>query len=366
MQNYQNLLKDILDHGHDHIDRTGIGRRSIFGTQLRFDLSDGSFPLETTRFISEKVVIAETLMFIGGHTNTAFLNEHGVKIWDPWAIHDQTVVNYVEKLVQAGFVKPEAAPFMIENFNPESIGEIGPMYGFFWRHWPTLAQNIHREAVIRKVSDLPSDFVNTLSQVYADLTEEAKKETSLDDFLLIHYYSSVDQLNELILNLKNDPFSSRHVVTAFNPEYTPVPGFTPDENILIGKGCLMPCHFAFQCFVLPAKEQGGKLRLSLMWSQRSVDSAVGLPYNIASYALLLKLLAHCTDMDAYELIFSGGDTHLYLPHLETVQEQLSREPLPSPTLWLNPDKKDLFAFTFDDIKVNDYQHHPKLKYDIFV
>lgn len=365
MKEYLEILKEIKDHGHDHSDRTGTGRRSVFSIQKRFNLANG-FPMATTRYVNPMLPIAEILMFISGKTNVKFLNDLGLKFWDAWAVNEKTPVNFIQKMVDRQFIPEEAAMLAMGSFDDKVFGEFGPMYGSMWRYWPTTTQDINKATVIRTIDELPSDFVKDFTAIYEQLDTEEKEKMPLESWLLLNYYSSVDQLNELVHNLKNDPYSSRHLVTCFNPEFTPVPGFTPDENVLIGKGALMPCGFAFQCFVTPAKEEGGKLRLSLKWYQRSVDAAIGAVTNIAEYALLLSLLAHCTDMEAHEVIFDGGDVHLYLNHLEKVEEQLAREPLPLPTLWLNPDKKDLFAFTADDIRIEQYVSHPPIKYEVSI
>ena len=367
MRNYLDLLQDILDNGVDHeADRTGHGRRRVFGRQLRFDLKDGKMPIVTTRKINPAVAIHEILFFIMGNINIKYLNDNGVKIWDAWAIKAETVDGFLQKLVNANKITPEMAAQHVEEFNQGNYGDIGPMYGWLWRHWPISQTEINRESMFRKIEDLPSDFVRNVTAAWESLEEDRKMQVPLENWLLGHYYSAVDQLNELVLNLKSDPYGSRHVVTAFNPEYTPIPGFSPAENVLLGKGSLMPCHFAFQVFVQPPEEEGGKKRMSLQWFQRSVDSPVGLCHNIAGYALLTHLLAHCLDMEADELIFTGGDCHAYLDQIDLVKEQLSREPLQTPTIKLNPNQKDLFAITASDIEIVGYESHPAIKYPVAV
>lgn len=365
MQAYLDLLRHVRDHGHDHADRTGVGRRSVFGATLRFDLSDG-FPFITTRAMNTKLFVAEMLFFTRGWTNVAKLNEMGTKMWDEWAVKPDTVIGFIDKLVERKIVPEEARFPALMEFPKDLVGEIGPMYGAMWRSWPRVSDQIQTPAILRSVDQLPSDLVHSLTLAYRDLPDNVKAETSLEHWLFTNYYSHVDQLNELILNLKQDPWSSRHCVTAFNPELTPVPGYSPAENVLLQRGSLMPCHTDFQCMVSPPKEEGGKLRLSLRWSQRSVDVPIGLPTNISGYALLLSLLAHVTDMDAYELVFMGTDVHIYANQLEGVEEQLTREPRPLPTLWLNPEQKDLFAFTLDDIRLNNYLSHGKINYPVAV
>lgn len=367
MQNYLNYLQDILDNGSNHgNDRTGHGRRRVFGRQLRFDLSNGQIPIVTTRAIRPEVFIHEILFFIMGNINIKYLNDNKVNIWNAWAVSEKSVDSFLQKLVNANKITPEQAADHQANFSQDSYGDIGPMYGWLWRHWPIAQTEINTESMIRKIDDLPSDFVRNVTKAWENLPEDKQMQTPLEAWLIGHYYSAVDQLNELVLNLKSDPYGSRHVVTAFNPEYTPIPGYSPDENVLLGKGSLMPCHFAFQVFVNPPKVEGGKKQLSLQWSQRSIDSPVGLVFNIAGYALLAHLLAHCLDMDADELVFSGGDCHIYYDQIEDVKLQLSRTPYAAPTIKLNPEVKDLFAITASDIEIINYQSHPEIKYKVAV
>ena len=369
MKNYLNLLQNILDEGNLHEDRTGVGRISIFAPQLRFDISDGTIPLITTRKLNPKIAIAEMLMFISGIVNVDYLHEHGVRIWDAWAVSKDTPRKYLETMEKLGMSTPEQSVALLADMveqTQEIHGLIGPMYGYLWRFWPRLYPGIHKAEVKRTFADLPSDFVQAVGTTYDQMTGEDKPKESREDWLLRQYYSQHDQLNELICNLKTVPFASRHFVTAFNPEYTPIQGIDPDVNVVMQKGCLMPCGLAFQCFVSPPKEEGGKLRLSLRAIFRSSDCPVGLPSNIAEYAILLRMLAQVVDMDAHELIMDLGDAHIYADQVNLVKSQLSREPLPLPKLKLNPEKKDLFAFTMDDIVVEEYTSHPTIKYPVAV
>lgn len=362
MKAYLNLLSDILENGHSHPDRTGTGRHSVFSRQIRFNLQDG-FPMVTTRKTKPEVFIMENLFFLTGKTNVEFLNKAGVKIWDLWAVNKKTFETYAKKMLERGLVQEEEMHFLLETIPETLIGEIGPMYGNMWRMWPLAAPGgqeyaIRRENMVRTFDELPSDMLAAAKEIYEGTDPKELEDMDYETFARVFYYSSVDQINELIWELRKNPYSSRLMVTALNPQFTPTPGFSPDENVLLGKGALMPCHFAFQCFVKPALNEGGKLRLSLKWHQRSVDAPVGLVQNISGYALLLHLIAHCCDMEVDELIFDGGDVHVYLDQIEMVKKQIAREPMPLPKLWLNPDKKDIFAFTPDDIKVLDYVVHP--------
>lgn len=269
MRQYLDLLQNTLDNGINVPDRTGHGRRRLFSPPaLRFDLSSGDHPLVTTRKLNPLIAPSENLMFISGGTNISMLHKHDVKIWDPWAVTRQTGVSLLKKYEALGLATPEQALHILNNFPESMIGDIGPMYGAMWRCWPKSDMEINRATVVRSVEELPSDFVASVTNAYETLSEEDRGGLTLEHWLLRHYYSAIDQLNELIWGLRKDPYGSRHLVTAFNPEFTPVPGYSPDENVLLKRGSLMPCHFTFQCFVTPPAEEGLLPRLSLKWTQR--------------------------------------------------------------------------------------------------
>ena len=259
MQQYLNLLQDILDNGHERGDRTGTGTRAVFGRQMRFDLADG-FPMVTTKKLHLRSIIIELLWFLKGDTNIAYLKENGVSIWDEWA---------------------------------DENGNLGPVYGVQWRSWPT-ADGRH-----------------------------------------------IDQISQLMQQIKNNPDSRRHIVSAWNVAE-------------INNMKLPPCHALFQFYVADGK-------LSCQLYQRSADIFLGVPFNIASYALLLSMVAQVTGLQPGEFVHTLGDAHLYSNHLEQAQEQLTRTPMPPPRLVLNPEVTNLFDFTFDDIQIEDYASHPHIK-----
>ena len=277
MQTYLDLMRYVRDHGVEKSDRTGTGTKSIFGYQMRFDLSKG-FPLVTTKKCHLKSIIHELLWFIKGESNIAYLKENGVKIWDDWATED---------------------------------GELGPVYGVQWRNWPA-----------------------------------ANDET-------------IDQLAQLINDLKTNPDSRRHIITAWNPAVLPDTSVSPNENAENGKQALPPCHTLFQFYVLNGK-------LSCQLYQRSADIFLGVPFNIASYSLFTMMIAQVCDLELGEFIHTFGDAHLYLNHLEQVDEQLSRQPLSLPTMAINPEVKSIFDFTFEDFELKDYQAHPHIAAPISV
>lgn len=263
MRQYHGLLEDILANGSLRQDRTGVGARSVFGRQLRFDLADG-FPLLTTKKVHVRSVIVELLWFLRGETNVRWLREHGVSIWDEWA---------------------------------DAEGELGPVYGKQWRSWAA-----------------PDG-------------------------------RTIDQMAALVEQLHTNPWSRRHVVSAWNP------ADVPDM-------ALPPCHCLFQFFVEPGAD--GRKRLSLQLYQRSADVFLGVPFNIASYALLLQMMAQVVDMQPGEFVHSFGDVHLYANHVAQAQLQLTREPRPLPRLRLNPAVRDLFGFRFEDFTLEGYDPHPRI------
>ncbi|SDW62691.1 thymidylate synthase [Paenibacillus sp. PDC88] len=264
VKDYQELLRDILEHGVKKEDRTGTGTISVFGRQLRFDLSKG-FPLVTTKRIHLKSVIHELLWFISGDTNIRYLKENGVRIWDEWA---------------------------------DENGDLGPVYGSQWRAW----------------------------------------ETPDGKF--------IDQIANVIDSIKNNPDSRRHIVSAWN--------VAEIEHMK-----LPPCHFVFQFYVA-----GGKL--SCMLTMRSVDTFLGLPFNIASYALLTHMVAQQCDLEVGDFVWSGGDVHIYLNHLEQVNTQLAREPYPLPTLVIKRKPDSIFDYKYEDFEFENYEHHPAIKAQVSV
>jgi thymidylate synthase len=264
MKQYHDLMRHVLEHGVDKSDRTGVGTRSVFGYQMRFNLGEG-FPLVTTKKVHWKSVVYELLWFLRGETNIRYLRENGVTIWDEWA-------------------------------DPE--GELGPVYGKQWRSW-----------------------------------EGADGQT-------------IDQLAWVVEEIKRNPDSRRLVVSAWNVADLP-------------KMALAPCHILFQFYVA----QG---RLSCQLYQRSADIFLGVPFNIASYALLTLMVAQVTGLQPGEFIHTLGDAHLYHNHFEQARLQLSREPRPLPTVRLNPAVRDLFAFTYDDIELVGYHPHPRISAPVAV
>ena len=290
MTNYQQYLSDILHHGAPRKDRTGVGTIALFGKQLAWDLSAG-FPLVTTKNVYFHAVVVELLWFLSGSTNIRPLLKEGVHIWTDWPLKRYN--DFREKTARFPVAAEVFEARVLEDeLFAEQWGDLGPVYGKQWR-----------------------DF------------------------------GGVDQIEALIQGLRTNPYSRRHLVSAWNPPAIP-------------EQALPPCHYAFQCYV----EDG---RLSLMWQQRSVDSFLGLPFNIASYALLLHILAQQTDLEVGRLIFSGGDCHIYKSHMTQVEEQLARKPRPLPTLDLRW-KGAFDKYKPRDVHVLDYNPHPALPAPIAV
>jgi len=270
-------MRHVRDNGVRKGDRTGTGTVSVFGYQMRFDLQQG-FPLVTTKKCHLRSIIHELLWFLRGDTNIAYLNGHGVKIWDDWATED---------------------------------GELGPVYGAQWRSW------------------------------------------------LAHDGSTIDQISQLLQQIKNTPHSRRLIVSAWNPAVLPDERVSPQENVAQGKMALPPCHTIFQFYVLDGK-------LSCQLYQRSADIFLGVPFNIASYALLTMMIAQVSDLQPGDFIHTFGDAHLYLNHLDQVEEQLKREPYPLPTMAINPTVNDIFSFSFEDFELRNYVAHPHIAAPISV
>ncbi|NDE78317.1 MAG: thymidylate synthase [Chitinophagaceae bacterium] len=264
MQQYHDLLRHILENGIEKTDRTGTGTRSVFGYQMRFDLSKG-FPLVTTKKVHLKSIIYELLWFLKGQTNIAYLKENGVSIWDEWA---------------------------------DENGELGPVYGKQWRSW---------EGKDGKV---------------------------------------IDQITDLLHQLKTNPDSRRMIVSAWNVAE-------------LSQMALMPCHSLFQFYVADGK-------LSCQLYQRSADVFLGVPFNIASYALLTHMIAQVAGLEPGDFVHTFGDVHIYNNHVEQVKLQLSRTPFPLPQLRLNPAVTNLFDFQFQDIEILNYQCHPAIKAPVAV
>lgn len=363
--NYLALLKQVYEEGYDHGDRTGTGRRSVVGTQTRFNISDGSIPVVTTRKIYTRAIIAELLWFIRGSTDNAELNNEKVNIWNKWAVSELDIDNFVSK-----YFNPESEEErngIKSYFMNQSLNKIGPMYGAMWRNAPR-GTVCHLWPKV-PLSEMPTDKLRLWEKQYEHLksmSDESVQGVAFEDFCNTLYYDTVDQLNELVRNLKERPYSSRLCVTAWIPEFVPFENLSPTENVLMGQGALAACHAFFQCFVKPPKQEGGKKRLSLQLYIRSQDLPIGNPYNVAQYSILLAMLAHVTDMEPSEFILTIGDCHIYLNQLEGVQEQITRQPLPAPKLWLNPEVKSLFDFKMEDIEIQGYQHLEEIKYPVSV
>jgi thymidylate synthase len=264
MRQYLELMRHALERGAEKADRTGTGTRSVFGWQMRFDLDQG-FPLVTTKKLHLRSIVHELLWFLQGSTNVAYLRENGVSIWDEWA---------------------------------DERGELGPVYGYQWRHWPT------RDG------------------------------------------GEIDQISDLIERIRKDPDSRRLIVSAWNVADLP-------------RMALAPCHAFFQFYVA-----GG--RLSCQMYQRSADIFLGVPFNIASYALLTHMVAQQCDLALGDFIWTGGDCHLYLNHLDQAREQLSREAFPLPRLEIKRRPPSIFDYRYEDFAIHDYRSHPHIKAPVAV
>lgn len=363
MQQYLDSLQYILDHGKDHPDRTKVGRRSVFGYQERYNLAEG-FPLTTTRQIFTKAMISELLWFIKGETNTKVGG--CPDFWSRWEVTDEHIASYLDKVMADNeqFTEGSKAIFHQE-LSDAYLNSIGPMYGYVWRNAPVTQESIRPH---RTLEQLPSDKLKLYKEEYEELCflNKEKEPIPFVDYANNRYWQSIDQLNELIINLKERPHSSRHCVTAWIPEYVPPETISPQQAVLEGYGCLAACHAFFQFFVHAPDKEGDKPTLDCQLYIRSNDAPVGKSYNIAQYSLLQSMIAQVVDMTPGTFILTTGDMHIYSNQIEGVKEQLTRKPLPLPKLTLNPEVKDLFSFTLEDIKIEGYQHHPRIDYPVAV
>jgi len=404
---YHDLLQDVLDNGRFKTDRTGVGCYSVFGRQVRFDLSKGYFPLLTTKYVSLITVARELLWFLSGDTNNNTLRQNKVSIWNAWAYKDspevmtkkykwlkqnapdfyhnaKVAINTVNGATYDDEQHLEKSLYVIDTLyrraggpviSPEH-GSLGPVYGAMWRAWPEM---------IRVEVDTDQDF--QVRKAELDKYEAAGYEYAGDNERGSYYFKrNIDQMQILIDNLKSNPFSRRHIVSGWNPVLLPDEKKSHRENVENGKQVLPPCHTMFQFFVEElteeerltwirnqpylepnvevieeALEKAPKLRLSCQLFQRSADIFLGVPYNIASYSLLLMMVAQATGMVAGEFIHSFGDLHVYSNHLDQIKLQLSRESKDMPIVKLNPTVKDLFAFEIDDITIEHYEYHEAIK-----
>ncbi|WP_410006974.1 thymidylate synthase [Aequorivita nionensis] len=269
MKQYHDLLKHVIENGTEKQDRTGTGTKSVFGYQMRFDLSEG-FPMVTTKKLHLKSIVYELLWFLKGDTNIKYLQDNGVRIWNEWA---------------------------------DENGDLGPVYGHQWRNWNS---------------------------------------------------EEIDQISEIIQTLKTNPDSRRMLVSAWNPSVMPDTSKPFAENVANGKAALPPCHAFFQFYVAEGK-------LSCQLYQRSADIFLGVPFNIASYALFTMMMAQVCGYQPGDFVHTFGDAHIYSNHFDQVALQLSRETRSLPKMLLNPEVKDIFGFTFDDFTLIDYNPHPHIK-----
>ena len=313
-QPYLQLIRDILEKGHEKTDRTGTGTKSLFGYQMRFDLSQG-FPLLTTKKVPFGLIKSELLWFLRGDTNIQYLLKHKNHIWDEWAFKNWVQSSDYQGPDMTDFgLRSQADPAFNEVYQAQKqafcdrivnddefaakFGNLGDVYGAQWRHWQT------RQG------------------------------------------ETIDQIQNVIEAIQKTPDSRRLIVSAWNPEDVPT-------------SALPPCHTLFQFYV-------NNNKLSCQLYQRSGDVFLGVPFNIASYALLTSLIARQTGLEVGEFVHTLGDAHIYKNHFNQVEEQLNRTPFDAPSLWLNPAKKDIMDFEMSDIKVLDYQSGPAIKAPVAV
>lgn len=356
MLQYLNLMERILTTGHKHHDRTGVGRISLYGETLRFNVGEG-FPLVTTRKVPYLSIIRELLWFISGSTDTKILNDQGVHIWDSWAVKER----HIDKFCKTNGLH-DLGDAVTSNVSNQFLNSIGPMYGFLWRNAPV--SEVCKFYPEVDEDEIASDKLDAYRGQFMVLTATDRVKHDWKAFLKSCHYASVDQLQQLIVNLKKRPYSARHIVNSWNPSYVPFEDLPPQDNVLLGKGALAPCHVMFQCFVIP--NEHGKPKLSMQMTQRSADFPIGSVFNIAQYSLLLCLLAKIVDYEPYEFIYSLGDVHIYSNQVEGVKRQLQRTPNDMPKLVISDSMVDIYKCTLEDIIIANYIHHDPINYQIAV
>lgn len=371
MKQYLELIKDIIENGEcisPELERTGAGTKSVFGRMIRFDISEGRMPLVTTRKIRFDHVFYETMFFLKGMTDVTWLRERGVNFWDDWASTEDSFRDLMKDFFEKGYLPgPHDLDFHINSalMNPDGpppMNSIGPMYGNLWRYWPLASTLLSKLELDRlKLEDIPADVLENIKNHFAAF--EIPKE-ELETKYKCAYLSTVDQIGMLIKNLKEDPYSRRHVVTAFNPSLGSIPGIHPNQQAFLGKGALYPCHIMFQVNVRPPRSENGKKRLSLKLTMRSWDICLGGPYNIAGYAFLAHALAREVGMETDELIIDIGDCHVYLNQIDKAREQIQREPREVPRIIFlkTPEEVPIFQLEYSDIEIQGYDPHPAINY----
>lgn len=376
MKNYIDLVKEILRSGNTHEDRTKVGRRSLFSRELRFDLSQG-FPLVTTRKMPIKPFIHELLWHLSGKESVDYLKENNVTIWDSWAVRQEHVERFIQTTIKDRLLETIDPGSDVSQLLPGADlfmdvlkNSVGPIYGANWRYAPGQEYNAFRRVIPhedidkRRLAEIKEEYAEFI-KIYKE-THNTEAEVMFDEYIQSAVQRQIDQVQNLIISLKRRPWSSRHVITAWVPQFIPDEELSPQENVILGYGALAPCPVLQQYFVSPPLEPGGSLRLSMKMVSRSCDLLVGGATNIAQYSLLLVMIAQAVKMEPYEFIFSMGDVHVYRNQIPIAEEQIKREPKPLPTLVLNKCVENIFDFTADDIAIHDYNSHGLLKYPVAV
>jgi thymidylate synthase len=369
MRDYLTLGQKILRDGYDHPDRTRIGRRSLFSESLRFNLAEG-FPLVSTRHINFDAVVHELLWFIAGNNDIRALKNNGVNFWNHWAVTDQDIDSFIDGYIMPFFnheLDRTLFDTSCKRMLTDRLATIGMLYGPVWRRLPVTDSTFRLGAFLPKITEavIATDHRAEWANDYKK-HQEAPDPLSYLDYLNERARQEIDQLQALVIGLKQRPWSSRHVISSWIPEYIPIETIAPAHNVLLGRGALAPCHVYQQYLVSPGVTDDAPLRLSLHLTQRSSDVPIGLPVNIAQYALLLSIIAQCVDMVPYEFHWCGVDVHVYENQRSLFAEQLTRTPYPKPRLYLNPAKKDILQFTAADIRLDGYQSHPSITYPIAI
>ena len=350
---YINLLKEIKEKGHTYSNRTNIDRISINGAMMKFNL-ENSFPMFTNRYISLKTVIHEILWFISGSPYINYLLENNIHIWDNWIITEETFLDYFNRLDFTD-VTDEERSSMEKQLRTEIVNNIGPMYGYMWRNAPRTQIEGNMVVMPNNVMErIPSDKLCLLRETYRELLANEEISMNFEQYASETYCTTIDQLAELVYALRNKKRSSRLILETWIPSLIPDEDLSPQENVFLGRMALAPCHKTFQVFI---REEKGELYLDSCIYQRSCDMITGVPFNVAEYALLTKLLAHTTGYKSGVLTWMGGDCHIYSNQLEALEEILSNKLYPFTDIVINKESTDLFSVKYNDISYRyDYLH----------
>ena len=367
---YKSTVENVQQNGLDYPDRTGEGRRRVFGGFERYDLSGYTLPAETRTQLFLKTLTKEVFGFIKGSN---LVKDLGEAFWSKWSPDEESVDRFINEEIVSDWraqnpdLPEEYADKLRKKLKAvyaERIGSIGPMYGVMWRNFPRMDSSPMDWVTFEAI---PSDKITAYKELFAIYIMQAQcpeknTEEHFKKFALEKFHTTFDQLAKVVHELKTNPYSSRHRVTAFHPDLIGSEKISPSENVIRGKAALAPCHTFFQFMVTDDPNDRSIKKLNCMMYMSSSDVMVGRPYNICQYSLITMMLAHCLGFEPGEFVLVSCDTHIYPDHLENSKKQMQRTPLPFPKVKINPEKRDFFSLTMEDIVIEGYNHHEKIVY----